>query len=127
MKMVLLARLLIALIAVFFLVSGLGFWFAHDQLTAQFAIQTQDVLGRASIRADFGGFFLGVGIMSAMAAWRQSPAWATGAALLLGLAFVGRVVSIMADGPATGGTVPMLVEAGAIAILLWGRSVWRTA
>ena len=123
--MAMVPRIAIALIAAFFLVNGLGFWFAHDQLTAQFAIQTEDILGRASIRADFGGFFLGVGIMSAMAAWRQSPAWATGAALLLGLAFVGRAISIMADGPATGGTVPMLVEAGAVAILLWGRSLWR--
>lgn len=122
--MTMIPRLLVALIAAFFLINALGFWFTIDRMTPLFAIQTDNLLGRASIRADFGGFFFGVGFMSAMAAWRMSRTYAYGAMLLLGFALVGRLLSILFDGPAPGGTLPMIVEAVCIAVLAWARSVW---
>lgn len=111
--------------AALFLFLGLGFWFTLDQSIVGFAITPDNILGRASIRADFGGFFLGVGVMSAMACWRNSRAYAFGAMLLLSFALVGRIVSILLDGVAPGGTEPMVVEALCIAILAWARHAWK--
>ena len=121
------ARVLAGLLAAFFIVMGLGFWFRLDQTIASFAVIPDGLLGRASIRADFGGLFFGVGLMSAMAAWRTSRTCALGALLLLAIALTGRLVSLAMDGAAPGGMMPMLVEAAGIAILAWARHVWRAA
>lgn len=117
-------RILVGLVALFFIVMGLGFWFSLDSQIVGFAISPDNVLGRASIRADFGGFFLGGGLMAAYAAWKMCRTAAAGAMLLLGLALVGRILSILLDGPAPGGIPPMVVEAVCVAILVWARRVW---
>jgi Domain of unknown function (DUF4345) len=125
--MTMVPRILIGLLAALFLFMGLQFWFAQDQATQGFNLVTQDLLARASIRADFGVTFLGIGIMSAMAAWRKSAAYAWGAMLLMAIAFCGRLVSILLEGPAPGGTQPMVVEALGVAILFWGYRSWKTS
>ncbi len=124
--MAIIVRILVGLIAAFFLVMAAGFWFALDQTIAGFAVSPESALGRASIRADFGGFFIGVGVMSAMACWRQSRTYAFGALLLLSFALAGRAVSLLLDGPAPGGVEPMVVEAACIAVLAWARGVWKS-
>ena len=69
--------------------------------------------------------FLTTGILCGYAAWKRSGSAAVGAALLFGIALLGRLVSIALDGPAPGGTPPMVIEAVCVAILLWARSVWK--
>jgi hypothetical protein len=119
------SRILVGLVGAFFFVMGLMFWFSLDTQVVGFAIEPSNVLGRASIRADFGGFFLAGGIMGLYAAWKQCRMAAAGAMLLLGLALAGRIISILLDGPAPGGIPPMVVEAVCVAILAWARSGWR--
>ncbi len=125
--MAIVVRILVGLVAALFIFMAFGFWFALDQTIAGFAVTPDNILGRASIRADFGGFFFGVGLMSAMACWRRSRAYAFGAMLLLILALAGRIVSLVLDGVAPGGTEPMVVEALSIAILAWARHDWKAA
>ena len=125
--MAIVPRILVGLVAALFLIMGLGFWFALDQTVTSFAITPDNILGRASIRADFGALFFGVGLMSAMACWRRSRTYAFGALLLLSIAISGRVVSILLDGAAPGGTEPMVVEALSIAILAWARHAWKVS
>lgn len=122
-----LARLLIALIAAMMIVYGLGFWFQIELMNEKFALSTRNDLGFASIRADFTGFFLAVGLFSAYAAWTRSRHWALAAAVMFIIAFIGRVISLGFEGPVTGGVPPMLFEAGAAAVLLWARSLWKSA
>ncbi len=118
------ARILVGLVAAFFLFFALGFWFQLDRVMPEFGLATTNILGRASIRADFGGFFWGVGLFSLMAAIRASRNYAFGAMVLLGFALAGRLLSLLFDGAAPGGTVPMVVEAACIAILAWSRRGW---
>ena len=120
-------RILVALIAVVMLVHGLGFWFRIDMMNGLFALATQNDLGFASIRADFGGFFLAVGLFSAYAAWRQDGQAALGAAMLFIIAFIGRVISLGFEGPVAGGVPPMMFEAVSAVILLLARGRWRRA
>ena len=58
---------------------------------------------------------------------REEILTSIGAALLFGIALLGRIVSVVLDGPAPGGTTPMVVEAVSVAILLWARGVWKAA
>lgn len=120
-------RILTGLVGLFFLAMGLGFWFAIENQSAGFGLETGTAIARASIRADFGAFFLAVGGMSLIAAWKQSASWATAPLILLALALSGRIVSLLLDGPAPGGFSPMVVEAACIAVLAWARTGWRGA
>ncbi len=121
------ARALVGLMALLFLYMGLGFWFSLDSRAAEFAIEASNALGRASIRADFGSFFLTVGVLCGYASWKRCGSAAAGAALLFGLALLGRIVTIILEGKAPGAVPPMVVEAVSVGILLWARSVWKQA
>ena len=118
------ARILVLLVGALFLFLGVGVWFNFDQGLAGFALTVTEPLGRAAIRADFGGFFYSIATFSALAAWHKSRWWAGAAAILVGFAISGRALSILLEGPAPGGTMPMLVEGGCVAILLFARWVW---
>ncbi len=120
-------RILVGLLGLFFFVMGVQFWFALDTQAAQFQIAAVDVLGRASIRADFGSFFLSTGLFCGYAAWKQSGGAAAAAAALLGLALLGRGMTILLEGVAPGAVPPMVVEAVSVAILLWARGGWQKA
>lgn len=120
-------RILVALVAAFFIVMGLQFWFALDSAVQGFGFGPEGLIGRASVRADVGGFFIGGGLIAAHAAWRRCAMCAGAAATLVGIALLGRIVSLVLDGAAPGGTPPMVVEAVMLVILLWARKSWRAA
>ncbi len=119
------ARVVVGLIALIMLLYGLGFWFRTDAMNQQFALATRNDLGFASIRADVAGFFLSVGLFSAVAAWMRCGLAALGAATLFIFAFVGRTISLVVDGPVAGGVPPMVFEAVSATILLWARHLWQ--
>lgn len=115
------------LICLFMLGNGLAFWFAIDTINSLYALSTTAPLGRASIRADFGGFFLWQALMSGYAAlYRYAPA-ALGAAILFFIALSGRIVTLIFDGPIPDGVLPMIVEATCGIILLFAALRWRGA
>lgn len=120
------ARILVGLIAAFMLVQGFGFWFQIETMNGLFALSTLNDLGFASIRADFGGFFLAVGLFSAYAAWNRVGHWALAAALLFIIAIIGRTISLGFDGLVPGAIPPMIFEGVSAAILLWARNLWQT-
>lgn len=122
-----LARTLIGLIAAIMLVQGLGFWFFTGTMNEMFALSTINDLGFASIRADFGGFFLAVGLFSTYAAWKENGCAALAAATLFIIAITGRFISLGMEGPVDGGVFPMIFEGTSAAILLWGRHLWNQA
>lgn len=122
-----LAQILVGLFALFFLAMGLLFWFSLDSQAAGFAVAPDNILGRASIRADFGGFFLTGGLLAAYAALKRHGGAALVGALMLMLALTGRIISLLLDGPAPGGISPMVVELVSATLLLWARSVWAKA
>ncbi len=122
-----LPRILVALAALFFLFMGVQFWFALDGVAQTFGLTPEGLTGRASIRADVGGLFIGGGLIMAHAAWRQCAMCAGAAATVVAVALVGRIVTILLDGLAPGAVPPMVVEAVIVAILLWARATWKRA
>ena len=118
------ARIGIGLVGAFLTFMGLTFWFTLDSAVVGFGFGPEGVIGRASVRADVGGFFLGGGILAFYAAWKCHAGAATVGALFVGLALTGRLLTLILDGNAPGAVPPMVVEAVMIALLLWGRSLW---
>ena len=116
---------MVGLIGAFMLTNGLGFWFFTDAMNEMFALSTVNNLGYASIRADFGGFFLGAGLFAAYAAWRRDGQAALGAAVLFIIGFIGRVITLVLDGPVAGGVPPMVIEAMSASVLLWTHQMWQ--
>ena len=53
--MTLIARILAGLVALFFVVMGLRFYFTPETLAAEFAITPVGVAGLSTIRGDLGG------------------------------------------------------------------------
>lgn len=119
-------RVLVAGIALFMLTNGLGFWFAYDQISPLYQLALDNPLARAGVRADIGGFFLVVAALTSYAAAKRNPQAALIAAGMFLVAVTGRLISVVFDGAAPQGTLPMLVEATSATILLWSSHVWST-
>ncbi len=119
-----LPRLLVTLVGLFSVMMALRFWFDMTPVLAQFGVDPQGLVGRATVRADIGGMFMGMGFMALMAAWRENRAWATGMLVMVLSAITGRLLSVLLDGTAPAIWPPIGVEVVMIAILLFARSRW---
>ncbi len=120
------ARALVAILGLGSLFVGVSLWANQDEAIKQFAVQALNLVGRATIRADNAGLFIGMGVMMLFAARQASRSWALAAAVMASSALAGRIVTIALDGTGPGTWPPMIVEVVSIAILVWARSVWRT-
>jgi hypothetical protein len=123
--MALFSRILVALAGLMSLVSAIQHWFRVESLVNERGIQAIGDIGRANVRADVGGIFLGIALFALLAAWTRSRIWLSATLLLVGSALLGRFVSVALDGysPRTGS--PMIVEAVVIGILLFADWSWR--
>jgi hypothetical protein len=123
MTMLSLMRGAIAFIGVAISLIGLGFLFLPLVFAPLFYIEPIGSQGLASIRADFGGFFIGGGVFALLGAWSQRARPLLVPMLLLGIALFGRFVSLIVDGIGPGAIPPMVAEAVMLAILFAG---WRS-
>ncbi len=122
----LLARILVGLFGAMSALIALRFWFDMGPLLGQFGIEAKGIVGRATVRADIGGLFMGMGIMMLLAAWQQSRIWALRVMVVGACALMGRFVSVAMDGSGPDTWGPVIVEMVTLAILYWARTVWRT-
>ena len=81
-------------------------------------------IGRANLRADVGGLFLGISGLTLFAAVRQHQGAILAALVLLGATLFGRFLSIAIDGYSAPVAPPMIVEAIIIAILIFAYRAW---
>ena len=112
-----LSRALVSLVAVTFAVVGLGFWFATQQMAQMFGIDGVSGTGLVSLRADYGGLFLGVAVLCAGGAWAQRRAWLIAASVILTAAVVGRLIGGIMGGVAGIGVRDLAIELIALAML----------
>ncbi len=122
--MIILSRILVAIIGVFALLGVGQHWFDLDVVAVERGMQAVGAIGRANIRADVGGLFLGISGLTLFAALRQHQGAILAAIVLLGATLIGRFVSIGIDGYSAPVAPPMIVEAMLIAILLFAYRAW---
>lgn len=122
--MVVVLRILVAAIGVLAMLGVGQHWFDLDAVTAERGMQAIGDIGRANLRADVGGLFLGISGLTLFAAVRQHQGAILVATVLLGATLIGRFVSIAIDGYSAAVAPPMVVEAILIAILLFVYRAW---
>lgn len=123
MKMI--ARGLVGLSGLLSVLTALGLWFGMDRLLPNLGLTINDLgdglVGRATVRADIAGMFGGMGLAMLIAAVRHSRAWTEVVLVFATCAITGRIISLVLDGAPSVVFPPILVEAVAIALLLWFR------
>jgi hypothetical protein len=122
--MIIITRILVAVIGLLALLGVGQHWFDLDAVAAQRGMQAVGDIGRANLRADVGGLFLGISCLTLFAAVRQHQGAILAAAVLLGATLIGRLVSVAIDGYSAAVAPPMVVEAILIAILLFVYRAW---
>ncbi len=115
-----LARILVGLVAAFFFVWGLRFYFSPDEMAAEFFIAASGATGLSTVRGDLGGLFVGVGLLAAAGLRRGSYRLLYTAATVIGAVAFGRFVGFAFDGTPMTSVVPFVAELVFVAILLFG-------
>jgi hypothetical protein len=116
MRFVLTALAMIGGIA--FTLIGLGFFFVPDTAGASFSLLPDGVPGLAVMRADMTAFFVVGGVCMIWGAWKRNGELLLVPAALFGIAFCGRLLTVIVDGPSPQFWLPMLVEAATVAVTL---------
>jgi hypothetical protein len=109
---------LIFLIGIGFVLAGIGFLVDPAGSAANFGLAPQGNQGLAVLRADMTAFFVVAGLAMLYGAWKRDGDAMLVAALLLGIAFAGRLVGVFADGTYPGFWLPMLGEAFVVVVTL---------
>lgn len=120
--MLVMLRALLLLGGVFFILMGVGFLLNPVTSGADFGITAQGTMGLASIRADMTAFFVISGACLIWGTWLQKGDLLLVAAGLMGIAIIGRLVTLIVDGPHENWFVPVIVEVATVILALFGRS-----
>jgi len=114
-------RALVGVIGVLALLVAARLWIGPEAPAAALGLKADGLLGLATLRADVGGFFAAGGLFALAGAIQGEGRLLTPPAVLLGLALVGRLVTVAVDGYAAPMLPPMIIEAVLVAILLIAR------
>jgi hypothetical protein len=117
--MIVMLRALLFLGGLFYVLMGVGFLLDPAGSGADFGIAPQGTMGLASIRADMTAFFLVAGGCLIWGAWARKGDPLLVSAALMGIALLGRIVTLVIDGPHDGFILPMIVEGVTVVIALF--------
>jgi hypothetical protein len=118
--MVLVIRVVLGLIAAFFIVFGLRFMLTPDAMAAEFFITPAGIAGLSTVRADLGGAFLGVGACVVLGLFPRATRWLHAAALIIAVIAIGRLVGFVADGATRSAITALIVEVVFVVMLVIG-------
>jgi len=121
--MTLVLRALLFVGGLFFVLMGIGFLLDPVGSGADFGISPQGTLGLASIRADMTAFFMVAGGCMIWGGWARKGDPLLVSASLMGIAIIGRLFTLVVNGPHDGWFVPIVVEAATVILSLMGSRI----
>lgn len=122
----LLPRLLVGALGVLALIGALRIWIDPAVPAATLGLSPIGGLGLATLRADVGGFFGGMGGFALASAIRNDRRLVTVPLVLVSLALTGRLITAGMEGLAPEMVLPMTVEAVLAVLLALGRRTLGT-
>lgn len=122
--MIILSRVLVGLAGILFIGIGAGLWFNTADASNNLGLTELAAAGFGTVRADIGGFFIGGGLLQLLAATQKNRDLLWPVQLLLALAFTGRAVTLVMDGPIAAGLPSMAIELVLLALLAWCQRLW---
>lgn len=114
-------RILVGALGVLGMLLALRIWMDPAAVAMQLGITGETGLGRATLRADFAGFFGAAGFFAFAAAVRDDRRLVSAPLVMIALALTGRVITAILDGLAPEQIQPMLIEAVLLVLLAAGR------
>ncbi len=114
-------RFLVGILGLLGVLVALAAWANPAGPAERFGLELVGGLGRASMRADFAGFFAGAGIFSLAAALRGDARLLTAPLLLVCVALSGRALTAALDGFTPDMAAPMIIETVLIVVFGAGR------
>ncbi|MXP26638.1 DUF4345 domain-containing protein [Altererythrobacter indicus] len=94
----LLLTAIILLAGIFFTIAGIGFLVDPAASAASLGVQSNNVAGLATLRAETAAFFLVAGLCMIWGAWKRNGEILLAPAAMCAIAFVGRLLGAMIDG-----------------------------
>jgi ribonuclease Z len=120
------ARMIVLSIGALFAALAAGIWVAPDAAAQALSLEFARSSGSTAVRAEVGGLFAGLAVLSLVAGFRRSRGFALAAAIVVAAVAMGRVVGMVAVGRTEGHVPALIVEAAAIAaLLLYARGLAR--
>ena len=114
-------RLLLCAIGMFSLGIAIQFWTDPMGMAPGFGLMAEETIGRATLRADMGAIFSFFGLASVAAALSNRGKLLLAPLLLVTLALVGRIITVVVEGPPTGaGFTPMIIDVVIISLFVLG-------
>jgi ribonuclease Z len=108
-------RFIATVLALLFATLGLTFWVVPERAAHRLGVEAVGVAGLSAFRADFGGLFVGLALLCAVAAWTKRRLWLFAAALMLGAIVFGRSLGWVVEGRV--GVLELALELGALGTL----------
>lgn len=110
-------------VGLFVVVAGLGVgarWlFTPDTVAAEMGISLDGPIAYSQVRGDMGGVFVALAAVCAVGLAKRRPEWLRAGALLAAGVLLGRAFGVVVNGFAPAIGAAMLVEALAVAALLY--------
>jgi len=122
----LLPRLLIGALGSFAIFGALRIWIDPTLPAVTLGLSPIGGLGLASLRADVGGFFGGMGAFALAAAIRDDRRLVTVPLVLVSLALTGRLITAGLEGLAPDMVLPIVVESVLATLFAVGRRTFGT-
>lgn len=104
---------------------GLNFFFAPEQTGLAFGLEVANLHGSSSLRADMTAFFMVAVAYMAWGAWKKSSNALLVPLMLFGIAFAGRLLSLLTLGAYDGWYIHMTVEAAHVIVAALAMLMWR--
>jgi hypothetical protein len=117
------ARVVVLLIGLAMLGGAVGFGFLPHLMERDFAVVASRIDGLGTLRADLGGSFLSLAIITLLSLRRGQSHWLQIPTLFMGAFLLYRSVHFVMDGISRAGMRSFIVEVILIAVLLWARRV----
>ncbi len=111
---------LLFVLGLLFLYLGAGFILDPSVTGSDFGLSARGAQGLSTIRGDMTAIFWVTGICMIWGAWKRNGDPLVASALIMGIVFTGRLVSVALDGPYEGWHLPMAVEALTVVLCLIG-------
>ncbi|MEQ8746306.1 hypothetical protein [Pyruvatibacter sp.] len=119
--MIWIARIAVGLAGLFSLAMGLQTFFTPEAAAVALGLGSSlPDLGMNTFRADVGAFFLAAATFCIIGLFAGRPGAIYGAALLYGLALIGRILGVVMAGAPAGVETPIVVEAILVLLLVFG-------
>lgn len=122
--LILMSRGLLIAIGLLFAFIAFGFLFNTQEAAAGVGLNISTMVGFATVRADMAGYFAVSAALLIYSSFLRAPQYLWPVLLLIGAAFLGRVITLFANGYTNESFIPMGVEIIIMALIIYAQKNW---